>query len=172
MSIEPIIMKSSITGIFALIFTAGIGAQEMENTMKANQMNKINQEQLIIGDNSKRSVLARGCDPVLSLQFSKVVPQLIGNAEYVPTTTDVDFVEKLKSRKWSVVYFAPGACRYSAAKKQIPGGNSNTEGWTLDQYHELIYKLQGNEIQIVETAYESEAIELLNQALLKSREIN
>jgi hypothetical protein len=85
-------------------------------------------------DNAKKSILARGCDPVASLEFSKVVPSLIGNAEYVPTTDDADFVEKLKSRKWSIVFFAPGACRFSAGNKAIPGGNSETAGWTLEQY--------------------------------------
>jgi hypothetical protein len=129
-------------------------------------MKEMKQENLT--DNSKKNILARGCDPVLSLQFSKVVPPLIGNAEYVPTTNDIDFVEKLKSRKWSVIYFAPGACRFSAARQPIPGGNSETTGWTLEQYRELIYELQGDKVQIVETMYENEAIGLLKVALDKA----
>jgi len=128
------------------------------------------QEQLHMPDNSKKSILARGCDPVLSLQFSKIAPQLLGNAIYIPTTNDVDFVEKLKSRKWSVIYFAPGACRYSAAKQQIPGGNSDTQGWTLKQYKELILQFQGKEIQIVESLYEQGVVEVLKKALEKARE--
>lgn len=134
-------------------------------------MEEIKQEQFKKLDNSKKSILARGCDPTLSLQFSKVVPPLVGNAAYIPTTSDVDFVEKLKSRKWSVVYFAPGACRFSAAKQQIPGGNNETKGWTLEEYKELIHKLQGVDIQIVESLHEQGAIELLNKALAKSREV-
>lgn len=122
-------------------------------------------------DNSKKSILARGCDPQLSLQFSKIVPPLTGNAEYIPTTSDDDFLAKLKSRKWSVIYFAPGACRYSASKRQIPGGNSETAGWTLEQYETLIRELQGDDIQIVESIYEQGAIELLNEALSNSREV-
>ncbi|MEO1257626.1 MAG: hypothetical protein AAFZ15_02480 [Bacteroidota bacterium] len=86
-----------------------------------------------------KSILARGSDPDLSLRFSRVVPPLIGNARYVTTTDDNDFIKKLKSRKWSVIYFAPGACRYSAAKRQIPGGNTNTQGWTLEEYKKLIF---------------------------------
>lgn len=129
------------------------------------------QEQKTTTDNSKKSILARGCDPRLSLQFAQVAPQLLGNVEYIPTSNDVDFVEKLKSRKWSVVYFAPGACRYSAAKMQIPGGNQNTEGWTLEEYYELIHKLQGDEIQIVETPYEQDAISLLQKGLESAREV-
>ena len=134
-------------------------------------MEETKQEHLKKVDNSNKSILARGCDPVLSLQFSKVAPQLLGNVEYVPTTTDLDFVEKLKSRKWSVVYFAPGACRYSAVKQQIPGGNQKTQGWTLEQYKDLILKLQGRDIQIVESIYEQGAIELLNKALIEAREV-
>ena len=95
---------------------------------------------------------------------------MIGNPEYVPTTDDVEFFEMLESRKWSIVYFAPGACRYSAAKKQIPGGNLDTRGWTLEEYKELIHELQGKDIRIVESIYEEGAISLLRQSLEVARE--
>ncbi len=121
-------------------------------------------------DHSKKSILARGCDPYLSKQFAKMVPPLIGNASYRPTTDDRDFINKLKEQKWSVIYFTPGACRYSAAKKQIPGGNYDTQGWSLDDYKALIHKLQGDDVQIVESIYEEGAIELLNKALDKAKE--
>ena len=133
-------------------------------------MNTIAQEQKKLTDNSKKRILARGCDPHLSFEFAKVAPSLTGNAEYVPTTNDVDFIEKLKSQKWSVIYFAPGACRFSAAKQQIPGGNVDTRGWTLEQYKKLIYELQGNDIQIAESLYESESLAALNKALENARE--
>lgn len=135
-------------------------------------MSTLAQESREITDNSGKSVLARGCDPVASVEFSKVVPPLIGNAEYVPTTDDADFIEKLESRTWSVVFFAPGACRFSAAKQQIPGGNYDTEGWSLDEYKDLVRKLQGNEIQIAETVSESETVNVLNEALSSARETN
>ncbi|MFY0626913.1 MAG: hypothetical protein JXR07_11495 [Reichenbachiella sp.] len=122
-------------------------------------------------DNIKKSILARGCDPRLSIQFAEVAPQLLGNVEYIPTTDDADFIEKLKSRKWSVVFFAPGACRWSAAKKPIPGGNLDTEGWSLDQYRELVFKHQGDDVQIVETPYEQEVIPLLQKGLASAREV-
>ena len=121
-------------------------------------------------DNSKKTILARGCDPQLSLSFAKVAPSLLGNATYIPTTSDADFIEKLKSQKWSVIYFAPGACRYSAAKQQIPGGNNQTAGWTLEEYRTLIYSLQGKDVKIVETPYENEAVQLLNDALRSTHE--
>ncbi len=123
-------------------------------------------------DNSRKSILARGCDPIASLEASRAIPPLIGNPEYVPTTNDEEFVEKLQSRSWSVVFFAPGACRFSAASQPIPGGNSQTQGWTLEQYRELVRKHQGNQIQIVETPEERETVSLLKEALDKAQETN
>lgn len=132
-------------------------------------INEIKQEQVDSADNSKKSILARGCDPQASLEASKFIPPLIGNPEYVPTTNDADFIEKLKLRKWSVVFFAPGACRFSAAKRPIPGGNAQTQGWTLEQYRELVRKYQSDEIQIVETPEERKTVGLLKSALAKAR---
>ncbi len=123
-------------------------------------------------DNSRKSILARGCDPIASLEASRAIPPLIGNPEYVPTTNDEEFVEKLQSRSWSVVFFAPGACRFSAASQPIPGGNSQTQGWALEQYRELVRKHQGNQIQIVETPEERETVSLLKEALDKAQETN
>lgn len=116
-------------------------------------------------DNSRRSILARGCDPYASRQASEAIPPLIGNPEYVPTTSDKDFIEKLQSREWSVVFFAPGACRFSAANQPIPGGNTQTKGWTLEQYRHLIRKHQGAQTRIVETLDERDTVKLLEQAL-------
>jgi hypothetical protein len=123
-------------------------------------------------DHSRKSILARGCDPFASLEASKAIPPLVGNPEYVPTTTDEEFIEKLQSRKWSVVLFAPGACRFSAAKLPIPGGNSQTQGWTLEQYRELVQRHQGDNIPIVETPEERETVRLLKEALERARETN
>ncbi|MEM7347412.1 MAG: hypothetical protein AAF485_24500 [Chloroflexota bacterium] len=123
-------------------------------------------------DNSRKSILARGCDPNLSSWAEKALPPLIGNPEYVATTNDVDFIEKLKSRKWSVIYFAPGACRFSAAKRPIPGGISQTQGWTLEQYRELVRQYQGETIQIAESQEENESLNQLRHALDNARETN
>ena len=130
----------------------------------------VTQKQTDVADNSKKSILARGCDPELSRWASKAFPPLLGNPDYVPTTNDVDFVEKLQSREWSVVYFAPGACRYSAANKAIPGTNAQTQGWTIAEYRELVKKYQGDSIQIVETPEEKKSIDLLKLALMQARE--
>lgn len=155
----------------ALIILAGISFLGFSQTQqKLPIMNDTEQVQEKSLDHSKKSILARGCDPVMSLEFSKAVPPLIGNPEYVPTTSDAEFIEQLESRKWSVIFFAPGACRFSAAKQPIPGGNYQTEGWTLVEYRELIIKLQGDGVQIVETMDERETVDLLKKALANARE--
>ena len=135
-------------------------------------MKRTGTEYMSAADNSRKSVLARGCDPFASLEASRVIPPLIGNPEYVPTTNDEEFIEKLQSRDWSVVFFAPGACRFSAEKQPIPGGNSQTQGWTLEQYRELVRKHQGEKTQIVETPEERETVSLLKEALENARETN
>lgn len=131
-------------------------------------MNGISQEVNKRTDNTNKRILARGCDPRMSLIASKDIPPRVGNPEYVPTTDDADFIEKLKTEKWSVIFFAPGACRYSAAKMPIPGGNTDTRGWTLEQYRQLVYKYQGDKVQIVESIEEYKTIALLGKALEKA----
>ena len=121
-------------------------------------------------NHSTKSILARGCDPVASSAAALAIPPLIGNPEYVATTNDEDFVKKLQSRDWSIVFFAPGACRSNAAKQPIPGSNSQTQRWTLQQYRELIHKHQGNQIQIIETPDETQTVELLKEALMTARD--
>ena len=93
---------------------------------------------------------------------------MVGNPRYVPTTTDDEFFSLLQSEKWSVVFFAPGACRFSAAAVPIPGGNEQSRGWTLEEYTELVRELQGEQIQIVEALDESETVGLLSQALAEA----
>ena len=64
---------------------------------------------------------------------------MLGGATVSAVTKDDDFIKLLRSgRKIDVMFFAPGACRWSAAKRPIPGGNSATHGWGLDKYHELV----------------------------------
>lgn len=135
-------------------------------------MSRTKHEYTSSADHSRKSILSRGCDPIASLAASKAIPPLVGNPEYVSTTTDEEFFEKLRSRKWSVLLFAPGACRFSAAKLPIPGGNSQSQGWTLEQYRELVQKHQGDNIPIVETTEEKETVSLLTMALEGARETN
>ena len=121
-------------------------------------------------DFSAKSILARGCDPQMALRASKVMPALLGGVELVSCTNDDDFVEKLRERAWSVVFFAPGACRYNDAGMPIPGGRAHTMGWGLAEYRTLVRQFQGDQISIVETTDEREIIPRLRQALLQSRD--
>jgi len=121
-------------------------------------------------DFSAKAILARGCDPQMALRASKVMPALLGGVEFVSCTNDDDFVEKLRERAWSVVFFAPGACRYNAARMPIPGGRAHTRGWGLAEYRALVRQYQGDQISIVETTNEREIVPRLRQELLQSRD--
>jgi hypothetical protein len=121
-------------------------------------------------DFSVKSILARGCDPQMALRASKVMPSLLGGVELVSCTDDDDFIVKLRERQWSVIFFAPGACRYNAAHMPIPGGRAHTRGWGLAEYRALVRQHQGEDIQIVETTDEREIVPRLRQALLQSRD--
>jgi len=121
-------------------------------------------------DFSAKSILARGCDPQMALRASKVMPALLGGVELVSCTNDDDFVEKLRERAWSVVFFAPGACRYNAAQMPIPGGRAYTRGWGLAEYRALVRQYQGDQIPIVETTDEQGIVPRLRQALVQSRD--
>jgi len=68
------------------------------------------------------------------------------------------------------VFFAPGACRFDAAKQPIPGGNKRTAGWGLEQYRSLVREHQGETVVIVETQQEAQIVSLLAQALAAADE--
>ena len=121
-------------------------------------------------DFSAQSILARGCDPQMARRASKVMPALLGGVEFVSCTNDDDFVEQLRESTWSVVFFAPGACRYNAAHMPIPGDRAHTRGWGLAEYRALVRQTQGEHISIVETTDEREIVPRLRQALLQSRD--
>ena len=118
-----------------------------------------------VTNNESKSILARGCDPEMGKRSAEVLPELLGNPEMVSVFNDKDFISQLKSRKWTVVFFAPGACRYDANNMSIPGSGDETEGWGLEDYREMVIKLQGKDIQIVKTLDESQIINLLRNAL-------
>ena len=119
-------------------------------------------------DFSAKTILARGCDPEMARRASKVMPALLGGVQLVSCTNDDDFVARLRERAWSVVFFAPGACRYNAARMPIPGGRAHTKGWGLAEYRALVRQYQGDQIPIVETTDEREIVPRLRQALLQS----
>ena len=116
-------------------------------------------------DNSNKRVLIRGCDPEMGRRAIKLLTPVLGNPEMVSVTNDDDFITELKEKKWSVIHFAPGACRYDSTKSPIPGSSKQTEGWGLAAYRALVRKYQGPDIKIVETAYERQIVPLLMKAL-------
>ncbi|NRB38101.1 MAG: hypothetical protein HRU20_06485 [Pseudomonadales bacterium] len=116
-------------------------------------------------DHSNKRILARGCDRVASELAAQALPPLMGNPEYVASCDDADFIEKLTHEKWSVVFFAPGACRFNAANHPIPGANRQTQGWRLEQYKALVRQTQGIDIQVVESLSEQETVAHLKAAL-------
>ena len=96
------------------------------------------------------------------------LPPILGNPEMVAVTNDDDFIRELQRKKWSVVHFAPGACRYNASKSPIPGSREHTKNWGFEQYRELVRKYQGEDIKIIETTDESQIVPLLRKALAEN----
>ena len=118
-----------------------------------------------VGDNSNKSILARGCDPEMGRRAIELLSPILGNPEMLSVTNDDDFIIELKRKKWTVIHFAPGACRYDATKSPIPGNRLLTQDWGLAEYRNLVRKHQGEYIKIVETTDESQIIPLLRKAL-------
>jgi len=118
-----------------------------------------------IGDHSNKSILVRGCDPEMGRRAIKLLPPVLGNPEMVSVTNDDDFITELLRKKWSVIFFAPGACRYDATKSPIPGSRLQTKGWGLAEYRNLVRKHQGEDINVVETTDERLIVPLLRKAL-------
>lgn len=118
-----------------------------------------------VSDNSDKSILARGCDPEMGERAMEIIPPMLGNPEMVAVTNDDDFIKELRRKKWSVIHFAPGACRYDASKLPIPGSRQFTNGWGLEQYRELVRKYQGEDVKIIETTDERQIVDLLRKAL-------
>tara|TARA_R110002051_G_scaffold143131_1_gene216159 strand:+ start:47 stop:463 length:417 start_codon:yes stop_codon:yes gene_type:complete len=119
-----------------------------------------------ISDNSNKSILIRGCDPEMGRRAIELLTPVLGNPEMVAVTNDDDFITELHKKKWSVIHFAPGACRYDSTQSPIPGSRIQTKGWGLTEYKTLVKKHQGQDIKIVETTYESQIVPLLIKALL------
>ena len=95
----------------------------------------------------------------------KMLPPMLGNVKMTSAVSDDVFIKLLDSETFDVVVFAPGACRYNAAKQPIPGAITETAGWTLEQYRAMVYEKQGANVPIVETTEEREMVPLLRAAL-------
>ena len=103
---------------------------------------------------------------MMAQRAGQMLPPQLGNVGIVSSTTDDDFFSKLAARNdFAAVMFAPGACRYSAARQPIPGGNAKTKGWTLEEYRWAVREALGDAVPIVETTEERQIIPLLREAL-------
>jgi len=118
-----------------------------------------------INDNSNKSILIRGCDPEMGRRAIKLLTPVLGNPEMVSVTNDDDLIVELKKKKWSVIHFAPGVCRYDSTGSPISGSREQTKGWRLTEYKALVKKYQGPDIKIVETSHEQHIVPLLIKAL-------
>ena len=116
-------------------------------------------------DALSKTVLTRGCDPEMARRSEAFLPQLVGGARFVSTTDDAAFFAALRERRFDAVFFAPGACRWSAARRPIPGGVDETRGWSLEQYRARVQELQGADVPIVESLEEREVVPRLRAAL-------
>lgn len=117
------------------------------------------------GDARGKVVLGRGCDPIMAAHSVNFLPPMLGGARIVATSTDDEFLAHLRSgAHFDVVFLAPGACRWSAARRPIPGGNAQTRGFDIAQYEELVKTLLPS-AKVVATAHESEVVPLLRAAL-------
>jgi hypothetical protein len=124
------------------------------------------------GDASKKFILGRGCDPVMAAQSASILPPLLGGCRICAFSDDDSFFKELEAMrkgekaKPDVVFFAPGACRWSAARRPIPGGIAGlSHGWSLEQYYAHVRGALGEDITIVSTAAEAEMVPLLRKAL-------
>ena len=119
-------------------------------------------------DHSNKIILARGCDPVMAAKSMEFLPKMLSGVKITACTDDEEFLNLVEStHKFTAIFFAPGACRYDAAKQPIPGGNTRTQGWSLADYREFIRKHQGESVAIVETQEEAQIVPLLVEMLAK-----
>ena len=159
------------------LFTAMVKIFKMNKQSNEQRLKTMDSRDILIGhindgidttqivDNSNKSILIRGCDPEMGRRAIKLLPPVLGNPEMVSITNDDDFITELQRKKWSVIFFAPGACRYDARTLPIPGSRSQTKGWGLTEYRNLVRKHQGEDINIVETTDERQIVPLLREAL-------
>ena len=67
---------------------------------RSEMLNKIelgaNGDQVI--NNSGKSILARGCDPVMAERAGEMLPPQLGNPKFITCTNDDDFLEKISNQ--------------------------------------------------------------------------
>ena len=115
-------------------------------------------------------ILGRGCDPVMAARSNEFLKPLLSGASSTSFTDDDAFFGAIAAIKAGaaprpdVVFFAPGAHRWSDAGMAIPGGNAKSQGWGIQEYHEHVRDALGD-IPIVGSAREADVVPLLRKAL-------
>ena len=118
------------------------------------------------GDASHKRLLVRGCDPVMAERANGFLPSLLGDVQLTSATDDDTFLSLLRGgTAFHVVCFAPGAMRWDAQQKPIPGGNVETRGWSLEEYRAEVRRTQGENITIVGSPEERDMVPMLRKAL-------
>ena len=57
------------------------------------------------GDASSKTVLIRGCDPVMAERAGKMLPPMLGNAQIIGATDDDTFFSLLAGRKFDAIFY-------------------------------------------------------------------
>ena len=117
-------------------------------------------------DFSSKTILIRGCDPVMAQRAGAMLPPMLGNVNVVSATDDDHWLALVEdtSKVFDVVAFAPGACRWSAAGRPIPGGNAATKGWSVGQYAAKARAARPSAV-VVELPDEADVVPRLRAAL-------
>ena len=115
-------------------------------------------------DGRAKTVLIRGCDPLMADRAGKMLSPLLGHATIISATEDTTFLPLLESRTFDAILIAPGACRHAAKARPIPGSCAATHGWTLADYRKKIHTAQPG-VPIVDTVEERLIVSLLREAL-------
>jgi hypothetical protein len=91
-------------------------------------------------------------------------PLLGGGVEIIEAPKDDDFFTALRKKRWTAVVFVPALCRSAATGKTIPGGNDESYGWTMKEYHDAVRKHQPD-ANIVSTVDDGQLVTLLREGL-------
>jgi len=138
--------------------------QMMEEMKQGSKHDEINGIDKVKKSAWQKTVLIRWEDPLLSKDADTLLTKQLGDANIISTATDDDFLRNLETRQYDVIMLAPGVCRYSYLKYDIPGSNARTLGWDVTKYRTTISSYQGD-VKIVETMEERDVIPLLRSAL-------
>lgn len=149
----------------ALLAQRRFASAAMGDAARNRMMDDLTASACASGDASNKAIIVRGCDPEMAARAGKMLPPLLGNVKMIGVTSDDEFFKLLRETQFDVVTFAPGACRFSAARQPIPGGNPATAGWTLEEYRAKVKELQGADVPIVESTEERDMVPLLRNAL-------